>query len=168
MSKKSIYQKFIEKVSKTPNCWIWKGAMRGGECEYGNIRFGKKRKLAHRLSWEIYYGKIPKGKLILHKCDNPRCVNPKHLFMGTQLDNVKDRVRKNRSAIGKNHGFYLHPESIARGENASHTKLTTKQVLEIRRKYIPRKYGLVKLAKEYGVTMGSIYPIIKRTNWTHI
>lgn len=87
-------------VNKTGSCWVWTGGLaRGG---YGifmlkSIGIGKKKfKRAHRYSWEIHFGEIPNQLLVLHKCDNPPCVNPDHLFLGTQTDNVRDLVQKGR------------------------------------------------------------------------
>lgn len=163
-----IIKRFFKKVHKTSTCWFWKGAVRGGSCRYGNIRFGKKRILAHRLSWKIHFGIIPKNKYILHKCDNSICVNPNHLFMGTLSDNNKDRTKKNRSARGENHSFHLYPELVKRGEECHFAKLTETQVKEIRIKYIPWEYSIYKLANEYNVSIGCIYPIIKRKTWKTI
>lgn len=163
-----IKTRFFNKIYKTPTCWLWIGAIRGGDCKYGNIRMGKKRILAHRLSWEIHFGKIPINKLVLHKCDNPACVNPEHLFIGTQLDNIQDRVSKDRSAKGKTHKCFVHPELVYRGESCHFSRLTEKDVKEIRRKYIPRKYSTYKLAKEYNVTATCIYAIVRNISWKHI
>lgn len=167
-TKEFIDKRFLVKVKKTSSCWLWIGAKRGGMCPYGNIRFGKKRKLSHRISYEIYKGKIPNGLFVLHKCDNPICVNPKHLFLGTWDDNNKDRKTKGRSATGNAHGFKLHPEAVAKGEDSASSKLTNIQVLEIRRKYIPWKMTMNNLAKIYNVTDGTINGIIHRHTWKHI
>jgi len=93
--RKTVEERFWAKVDKTDSCWVWTGAtLRRG---YGQIRIPvKKAKQAHRLSWEIHNGPIPDGMLVCHKCDNPPCVNPAHLFLGTQSDNNKDCVRKGR------------------------------------------------------------------------
>lgn len=92
-----VREKFWSRVKKTKGCWIWTGATIRG---YGQIRYGKgngKLYLAHRLSWQLHYGKAPPSGLgVLHHCDNPPCVNPEHLWLGTQADNAADMVSKGR------------------------------------------------------------------------
>jgi hypothetical protein len=93
-------KRFWNKVQKTDGCWLWTGTMGGSG--YGQIRVGsrtdqsRKTLVASRVSWEIHYGKIPIGMKVLHKCDNPPCVNPEHLFLGSDRDNVHDAMNKNR------------------------------------------------------------------------
>ena len=98
---------------------------------------------------------IPKGLLICHTCDNPKCIHPDHLYLGTQKQNVKDITDRNRWPIRT-------------GELSTVSKLTERDVLEIRRKYIPWKYSCQKLAHEFGVDMTNIWLIIKRKTWSHI
>lgn len=152
--KASIEERFWEKVKKTETCWIWSAHRRGN---YGRIGKGVTCRdvNAHRVSWEIHNGPIPKGMNVLHRCDNRPCVNPDHLFLGTQADNLNDCVLKGR------HGDW-------RGEKNGRAKLTGKQVREIREKYLPKEVTASKLAKEYGVSRMHIYKILYRTNWKHI
>lgn len=78
-------------------CWLWeKSLARKG---YGVIHIKNKRKSAHRYSWELYYGPVPKGLFVCHKCDTPSCVNPEHLFIGTHTDNMRDAKRKGRKYV---------------------------------------------------------------------
>lgn len=95
----TIKDRFENKVNKTDSCWIWQGAIiksRG----YGSFRIGKDIKRAHVASFLIYNGEIQKGMCVCHSCDNPSCVNPEHLWLGTHDDNMKDMVKKGRARHG--------------------------------------------------------------------
>lgn len=85
---------FWKRVSKTDSCWLWTGAKCGRG--YGHLRRNKLDKMAHRESWEIHNGSIPSGMWVLHTCDNPPCVNPTHLFLGSREENISDMYRKGR------------------------------------------------------------------------
>ena len=93
--------RFNGKVQKTNTCWLWKGAVRG---RYGNFWFNGRDTCAHRASYMLFVGPILPGFLVTHKCDNPLCVNPHHLVLGTMSDNILDAVRKGR------HNSKTHPE----------------------------------------------------------
>lgn len=131
-------------------CWEWTASTING---YG--RFGVNYSLifAHRYSWEIHNGKIPDGLHVLHFCDNPLCVNPKHLFVGTQQDNVNNCIGKERQTRGEAHGM---------------SKLTTEDVLEIRRLGKTTKLSQRKLAIMFDVDQATIGRIILRKLWKHI
>ena len=90
---------FWARVIKSDGCWEWSGATNGHK--YGRVMKGGRWTGAHRVSWVIHHGKIPDEALVLHRCDNPSCVNPAHLFLGTQEDNIRDMVRKGRHAEQK-------------------------------------------------------------------
>jgi hypothetical protein len=148
---------FWSKVLKgnPDECWEWIGAKfpQG----YGLMAIGGrppkgKHIKAHRISYEINIGEIPDGMIICHKCDNPPCVNPNHLFLGTYQDNSDDKISKHR-------GKWLSGE-----DNASH-KLTQSQVEEIRRLYIPRIVSTHKLAKQFGVDQQVIWSIVNYKTW---
>ena len=94
----SDLQRFMDKVEKTPTCWLWKGGkMKSG---YGFFWLVKQSS-AHRSSWILHYGEIPEGLCVCHKCDNPSCVNPEHLFVGSHLENTRDCIEKGRVAKQK-------------------------------------------------------------------
>ena len=87
-------QRFWKKVQKTNSCWLWMGS----SCVYGHLTINYKSVYAHRFSWEIHFGPIPKNLCVLHRCDNPLCVNPNHLLLGTHRENMVDRDKKGRQA----------------------------------------------------------------------
>jgi hypothetical protein len=96
-SEKEIFERHVQ-PSNIENCWDWLSYK--NPSGYGQTKIGGrngKHILAHRLSWIVYFGEIPEGMHVCHKCDNPSCVNPNHLFLGTNLDNIKDRMKKGRS-----------------------------------------------------------------------
>lgn len=139
--------RFWHLVKKTENCWVWDGeAITGG---YGRFSLDGRRCLAHRYSWELANGPIPQGLDVLHRCDNPPCVNPAHLFLGLDADNAADMVSKGRSL---------------RGERAPRAKLTSMDVVAIRQSTLDARL----LAQHYGVTRATIYLIRRRGSWRHI
>lgn len=88
-------QKFDAHVRKTDSCWLWDGPRFASG--YGRASQGSRKRRAHRVAYELYVAPIPEGMHVLHRCDNPPCVNPDHLFLGTHLDNMKDMERKGRA-----------------------------------------------------------------------
>jgi hypothetical protein len=112
-------QRFWAKVKKTETCWTWT-AYRDPQ-GYGTFSVGPRAThaphRAHRVAWELTNGQIPDGSLVLHRCDNPSCVNPKHLFLGTHQDNQRDKVAKGRQATGLRNGKHTKPEKTPRGDN---------------------------------------------------
>lgn len=148
----SVKNRFYAKVL-LPNengCMEWIGSLSYG---YGNILGREKKKiiLAHRLSYEIHYGKFDESLCVCHTCDNPRCVAPEHLFLGTKKDNSDDMFAKNR-----NHHLA--------GEENKNAKLTIKQVNEIRNKLMDGSAASI-LAKEYGVSDIHIRRIKHKQSW---
>ena len=150
---KNMQERFWEKVNRTEECWNWKGSLLPSG--YGNFSMNKKPSLSHRVSWEMHNGKIPKGIFVLHKCDNRKCVNPDHLFLGTHTDNARDRESKNRG----NH---------AKGDKCRTCKLSNREVNEIRRSYETGRFTQTKLAKLFKVTQSTIWFIITRRTWKHL
>ena len=109
--------------------------------------------LAHRASYELYIGKIPKGMLVCHKCDNPRCVNPEHLFLGTHSDNSRDMSQKNRGV---------------NGEKSANSKLTSNQVMEIRFAGKLKNIKQKDIAKIFSVSERAVNKIINNKAWKHL
>jgi hypothetical protein len=140
-----IEDRFWSKVQKTDQCWEWVGYVHPSG--YGQISRGGRdgHTYVHRVSWEIHYGCAPDGLYVLHRCDNRRCVNPTHLFLGTYADNHQDMILKGRSA---------------------HTKLNLQQVRDIRQRYEAGGITNRQLALEYGVTTSCIKAITGYHNWT--
>lgn len=91
---KPVRDRFMDKVNVTTDCWEWKGATTA--TGYGNFWFEGRQVLAHRMSFSLFKGKIPEGLVVMHMCDNPNCVNPAHLSLGTHSDNTQDCIKKGR------------------------------------------------------------------------
>jgi len=148
----NIKNRFSSKIKKSENgCWKWTGAKIS--TGYGALYVDGTIQLSHRLSYEFYNGKIPKGFHVCHHCDNPECVNPKHLFLGTDLDNSIDCIKKGRNAKGEKQGLH---------------KLTTEQVKYIKQNYIPYKIPLRHFAKKYAVDEKTIHRVITGECWNHV
>ena len=150
-------ERFLTKVRKVNSCWLWKGKkLSRPPNDYGRFWLSGGFAMAHRASWVLYVGLIPEGMQVLHKCDTPSCVNPEHLFLGTQIDNIKDMCSKGR-------------QSSCKGEKHPKAKLTAEEVAIIKdeiaktSRVFRGKYS--SLAKRYGVTNASIRAIATGTSW---
>ena len=132
-------------------CWLWTaGKTKNSSNGYGRIGIGEEKKLAHRISYEIHYGEVPSELFVLHRCDTRTCVNPEHLFTGTNAQNMRDMVEKSRQAH-------------LRGELNGMAKLFDADRIEIRRLYATGKYTQQKLADRYRVTQTQISKIVLRS-----
>lgn len=115
--------RFWAKVNKTDGCWLWTGAThrQGTGKTHGVFSWSGKQSTAHRFSWELHFGPIPEGLNVLHNCpngDEPHCVNPAHLWLGTLADNNRDMFAKGRGAVGERHGSHLHgADYLPRGDD---------------------------------------------------
>jgi len=152
LNKKQL-KNFWKKVDKSGNCWEWIAGF--GHCGYGQFRVGDKPQLSHRVSWKLENGPIPEGLFVLHKCDNPPCVNPKHLFLGTQKDNLADMTSKGRRGSSP-------------GEKSWNSKLTADQVYQILKLHKTNHTSYKITADIYGVAYTTITNIVHRRAWKHL
>ncbi len=135
-------------------CWEWQGSL--AKKGYGRISYYKSPNIynvpAHRLSYTYFIGPIPEGMQVLHHCDNRKCVNPRHLFLGTNLDNVKDKIAKGRQI---------------RGTQIGRAKINEEAVRDIRER-VANGESRRALAKVYGLGHTTVNCIVARMNWTHV
>ena len=154
-SRENTANRFWSKTLVRPpkECWEWQGYK--GTGGYGQVSFNGKRTTAHRVAWELSQGSISDGLVVCHHCDNPACVNPAHLFLGTPADNLGDARQKGR---------WRAPA----GEQQGQAKLTNEQVIAIRRRYGAGDVTQKQLAPFYGITASSVSRIIRREGWKHL
>ena len=156
----TISERFWSKVKRGPGCWLWMASVEGGG--YGQIMLkslpgnriiqGK----AHRVSYELNVGSIPAGMSVLHTCDNPPCVNPRHLFLGTNADNTADMRKKKR-------GFDI---PAMPGEENPRARLTAEDVRRIRKRYAKGGVTFHQLGRQYRVCAATISHAVNRRNWS--
>lgn len=143
---------FWKRVKKSEGCWLWAGPLTStGYGDFYTSRYF--RCLAHRFSYELAHGSIPQGMEVRHKCDNPPCVNPDHLEMGTHLENMRDSVARNRNAKGERQGC---------------AKLTVYKVQEARTLYASGNFTYQELGHRYQVDRQVISKAIRRLTWAHV
>lgn len=157
-SRRPLRERFEEKFVRgaSNECWEFMGARDGSG--YGSIGDGRGGVIGtHRLSYETYRGPIPSGKLIMHTCDNPPCVNPSHLEIGTFRENAIDCASKNR----------FGPRF---GTNNARAILSEKDIHFIRNKFKKRhkEFGARALARKFGTSPSAIHDVLKGRSWTHI
>lgn len=158
-----VNERFWDKVNKTDSCWLWTSKLNGSgygviavpDDTRGNSSCGTRVKrryfLAHRMAWELTHGSIPEDKILCHHCDNPICVRPDHLFLGSHADNIRDKVSKNRQAMGTKN---------------SQAKLTEEKVKEIRA--IGYKLMEKEVAQMFKVSPATIGEIRRREIWKQV
>jgi len=163
----ALEDRFYSKTKPAANgCIEWVGArMQSG---YG-VFYLKRSTVAHRVAWTIANGAIPEGMYVLHKCDNPPCVNIDHLFIGTLADNNHDKIAKGRAVYvrGESHGMYKNRDAAAKGVDAPAAKLNPDKVCEIIG-FLNDGVSQGKLAKKYGVCRKSIANIKNAKTWMEV
>ena len=142
--KLSDAERFWSKVDRSGDCWLWTGSfLKDG---YGQFRLNRTTVTASRLAWELTYGSIPVGMLVCHKCDNPPCCNPAHLFLGTPRDNRRDCAAKGRVTAWK-------------------AVVTKADTLVIRAAYAAGGVTQAELGRQFGISQTSVSCIVRRKTW---
>lgn len=144
----------VDGAAEPDGCWEWQAGL--SSSGYGRFRLGSKGSpnvQAHRFSWELTHGPIPDEAMVLHTCDNRRCVNPAHLFLGTAQDNSHDMHSKGRGLTGAQHAL---------------SKLSEDDVRVIRRRYAAGEANGPQLSREYGVAVSLVYRIVRGEAWRHV
>jgi predicted XRE-type DNA-binding protein len=139
----AMMDRFWSRVDKTDTCWLWTGSVTSNG--YGMFPANSKTLRAHRVSWEFHYGPIPTGKLVCHTCDNRLCVRPDHLFLGTPYDNMQDKIEKGRSK-------YVP----VFGERNGNAKLTTRDIVHIRKLIASGRYLHREIAEMFGIDRSTV------------
>lgn len=164
----------VDKSGGDDACWLW--TKRKDRDGYGALMLGKKHMIAHRMAYQLVYGDIPAGLEVCHNCpggDNPSCVNPAHLWLGTHKENMVDKERKGRGNHGNystnnQNGMQKYPEKVARGSAHPGSKLTESDVVTIRSKFTNGDNTQLELQREFKVSKVTIYRIINRIGWKHV
>lgn len=160
--RRTLEEEFWKRIPKgnPDECWPWKNQDSG----YGQLTFNRKNMSAHRVCWEIHFGPIPNRLHVLHRCDNPPCCNPSHLFLGTNLDNIEDKINKNRQANGQN--VRKNHEHL-KGELINTAEFSDEQIMEIRRRdSIGESPTLI--ASAFGTSRSYIAQIVSGGCWNHL
>lgn len=132
-------------------CWEWSGFRLRGQ--HGVMTFKRRHTYVHRLAWEFFNGAIPDGLFVCHRCDNPPCWNPDHLFLGTYNDNNQDCISKKRHSYGTRNG---------------HAKLTEDEVRRIATTYVPGTTTMQQVADQFGVSISRVYNIVRGRAWKQL
>lgn len=153
----SVEGRFWAKVNKSDDCWLWTAGK--DSSGYGKLNVGSRADLkqtiisAHRLSWQIHFGEIPEGLLVCHTCDVPACVNPDHLFLGTDQDNTDDMLKKNRGNKAKG--------------SANGSARLDEEIVRCIRKYYPM-FTQKQLRLMFTVGKSTMHDIVHHNTWKHV
>jgi len=149
-------QKFWQKVDKQENdCWEWQASLRAG---YGAFKVNGKVESAHRVAYVIENGEQPEN-LVLHECDNRKCVNPNHLYSGTYSDNLQDRIERTD---------WQPIDNVPKGEEQHDSKLTESDVKEIKKRYEHKNQTQKEIAQDFPVCRQHISDVVNGKRWAHL
>lgn len=142
---------FLSKFKAGDRCWQWEASAYGPG--YGSFKVNRKSTSAHRFSYQLFYGRIPKGLCVLHSCDNRLCVKPTHLRLGTHKENMEDCIKRGRIAWGERQGL---------------SRFSVSQVKAIRHLHGVQKISIYKIAKMYKCSTSALESIVKYKTWKRI
>lgn len=142
--------RFWDRVDRAGDCWVWTGST--NKNGYGWFWWNGKNQRSHRVAWELTHGPIESDVKVLHTCDNPTCVNPDHLYPGTDADNMRDKVERGRQT---------------KGEDVNTAKLTRGDVVELREAYASG-ISMVVLCERFAVSKSQVCRIVRGQSWKHV
>lgn len=145
--------RFWSKVQRGDGCWLWAAKSKDWD-GYGLFSLGGRSVRAHRLAWELENGPIPDGQVVCHRCDNPPCVNPDHLFLGTPRDNFRDCLAKGRYS--------------PKGTGNAAAKLSEEDIAKIRNLYASGGWSQQGIANIFGVHQTAISAVVRGKRWRHV
>jgi len=162
-----VMQRIMDKIDKN-DCWEWTGKTSTSGYGIISISFDGEKSyfFVHRIIAQKHFNKDIRGMLVCHTCDNTKCVNPKHLFLGTQKENMRDASIKGRIRSGGDHHARTNPESVPRGEKNGQTKLKNKDIDEIKTLYALGE-SQRSIARRFSIRQGSVSRIVTGKRWAH-
>jgi hypothetical protein len=160
ITNQSQNDRFNKYVQKTDNCWEWTGGTFDGR--YGQFRVGKRKVKAHRYAWAMAGRELPPEKILCHKCDNERCVNPDHLFVGTYKDNSEDREAKGRGSGNR------YAKRGMKGQANPASKITDAEAQSIYSEYAHGGVTKTELSIKYNISLSQVVNITLKRMWKHV